>query len=133
MVKNISLPGCLYKRGDRWYWKVQLPGEPCFKIRPMIPPGGRYATKEYRTAEKIAQDMLLRAAGNVAKTKHCYNGRMTNLAALYLKYAKSYYRKPNDVTTNQYLNVERSVGCPASTIISLNDNYFYPSVIISQP
>lgn len=110
MAKNIELPGCLYKRGDRWYWKVQLPGEPRFKIRPMIPPGGKYATKEYHTAEKIAQDMLLRAAGNLAKAKNCYNGRMANLVALYLKHAKSYYRKPNGVTTNQYLNVERSVG-----------------------
>ena len=36
MAKKIELPGCLYKRGDRWYWKVQLPGEPRFKIRPMI-------------------------------------------------------------------------------------------------
>ena len=110
MAKNIELPGCLYKRGDRWYWKVQLPGEPRFKIRPMIPTGGRYATKEYHTAEKIAQDMLLRAAGNVAKTKNCYNGRMATLVALYLKHAKSYYRKADGITTNQYMNVERSVG-----------------------
>ena len=34
---------------------------------------------------------------------------------------------------NKWFNNKPWTSCPASTIISLNDNYFYPSVIISLP
>ncbi len=49
-----KLPGCVYKKRGRYYWKVKLPGEAEVKARPLVPTGGRYATKDKGVAVEVA-------------------------------------------------------------------------------
>ena len=39
---SANLPGSLYQRNRRWWWKVQLPDEEKIKARPLKPIGSRY-------------------------------------------------------------------------------------------
>ena len=49
--KQDKLPGSLYQRNGRWWWRVKLPGEEIFKARPLIPLGSKYAYINHRLAE----------------------------------------------------------------------------------
>ncbi len=57
MIKRrlkVTLPGSIYKRGRRWWWKVQLPGEPEVKARSLRPEGQRYGVTNLRKAGAVA-------------------------------------------------------------------------------
>ena len=51
------LPGELYQRADRWWWRVKLPGEDKAKARPLKLNGEKAAAEDRETAEKIAFEM----------------------------------------------------------------------------
>jgi hypothetical protein len=54
---QIALPGELYQRADRWWWRVKLPGEDKAKARPLKAEGAKAAAEDRVTAEKIAFEM----------------------------------------------------------------------------
>jgi hypothetical protein len=54
---RVTLPGSLYQKNGRWWWKVDLPGEDKPTARPLKPDGSRCATTDYQEAEEIARDM----------------------------------------------------------------------------
>ena len=58
---NSKLPGCIYKKRGRYYWKVKLPGEAEVKARPLVPTGGRYATKDKGVAVCVAEQIWTNA------------------------------------------------------------------------
>ena len=51
---QVRLPGRIFRRRGRWWWKVQLPGEKGPRDRALKPEGSRRATADRRLAEEIA-------------------------------------------------------------------------------
>ena len=54
---KVTLPGSLYEKNSRWWWKVKLPGETRVKARGLKPKGARFATADRDEAEKVAREM----------------------------------------------------------------------------
>ena len=52
-----SVPGSIYLRNKRYWWKVQLPGEEQIKARALKPIGSRFATTDKAVAVEIAQTL----------------------------------------------------------------------------
>jgi hypothetical protein len=53
-VPRVTLAGRFRRRGKRWWWEVQLPGEDKAKARPLRPAEGKPATDDREMAERIA-------------------------------------------------------------------------------
>lgn len=54
---KVALPGSLYEKKSRWWWKVKLPGETRISARGLKPKGARFATADRDEAEKVAREM----------------------------------------------------------------------------
>ena len=54
---KVTLPGSLYEKNNRWWWKVKLPGETRVRARGLKPKGARFATADREEAEKAAREM----------------------------------------------------------------------------
>jgi hypothetical protein len=54
---KVTFPGRLHKRGTRWWWEVQLPGEDRTRTRPLRLPEAKAATDDRKVVEKIAFEM----------------------------------------------------------------------------
>ena len=54
---SVTLPGSLYQKNGRWWWKVKLPGETKTRARALKPEGSRYATTDRQEAEEVAREM----------------------------------------------------------------------------
>lgn len=52
-----ALPGEMYQKNGRWWWKVRLPGEPRVRERALKADTARFAAKTRRVAERIAGEM----------------------------------------------------------------------------
>jgi hypothetical protein len=59
--KQVKLPGTIYLNKNRYWWKVQLPGEAKTKARSLKPVGAKYATKDIGVAREVAANMLHQA------------------------------------------------------------------------
>ena len=51
---KVSLPGSFYQRGQRWWWRVKLPGEDKPRARALKPEGQKATTKDRHIAAQIA-------------------------------------------------------------------------------
>ena len=51
---KVALPGQMYQKNGRWWWKVRLPGEPRVRARALKPNGARVAPKTRKVAEEVA-------------------------------------------------------------------------------
>ena len=56
-----KLPGSLYQRNGRWWWKVQLPGDEKVKARPLKLVGAQFTTTDYCVACEIAENLWQQA------------------------------------------------------------------------
>jgi len=54
---KVALPGEMYQKNGRWWWKVRLPGEPRIRERALKPEGSKVAAKTRGVAERIAGEM----------------------------------------------------------------------------
>ncbi|MBN2270355.1 MAG: hypothetical protein JXN61_07070 [Sedimentisphaerales bacterium] len=54
---KVSLPGSLYQKNNRWWWKVKLPGETRIKARGLKSEGAQFATTQLEEAEELARVM----------------------------------------------------------------------------
>jgi hypothetical protein len=54
---KVTLSGTAYQRGQRWWWRVQLPGEDKPKARALKPEGQKAATKDRQEAAKVAFEL----------------------------------------------------------------------------
>jgi integrase len=103
--KTPNIPGSIYKNGNRYWWKVQLPGEDEPKPRPLKPTNSSLATTDYCVAVECAK-ILLAQSMLVSKDKH--NGSVETVGELvkvYLEHVDTYYRpqengKPSKEATN---------------------------------
>lgn len=87
--RNDALPGCLYQRNGRWWWRVRLPGQTKPSARPLVPEGRRYATTDRKVAVAIA-DRLYRQASHPGRHQGL---TVAELAALYRDYARRHYHR----------------------------------------
>jgi len=99
-AKN-SVPGAIYLNKNRYWWKVQLPGEPAAKARPLRPIGVKYATSDYSVACEVAGNLWQQAV-----YRNEFDGRdievthIASLTARYLRYVDEYYthsKEPQDI------------------------------------
>lgn len=54
---RVTLPGRMFKKAGRWWWAVQLPGEPRCRARALRSPEERVGTRDRRTAEAAALNL----------------------------------------------------------------------------
>lgn len=64
---KVSLPGTAYQRRERWWWRVKLPGEARSRARALKPQGQRAATRDRRTAAKVAFELWEQAVRREAE------------------------------------------------------------------
>ena len=87
-----SLPGTIYRNGQRYWWKVQLPGEPQAKPRPLKPDGARFATSDPDVAIATASILWEQAvyAENRQKSPP-QDTRLVTLVQAYHAYNLTYF------------------------------------------
>ncbi|MHC4753435.1 MAG: hypothetical protein ACYTFW_26685 [Planctomycetota bacterium] len=54
---KVTLPGSIYKKNGRWWWKVKLPAQTRTKARALKPAGARFAATDRKVAEEVAREM----------------------------------------------------------------------------
>lgn len=74
-----TVPGSIYLRNKRYWWKVQLPGEEQTKARPLKPIGSRFATTDRAAAIEVAQTMWQEA---IYRGPNTGAKEITNIASL---------------------------------------------------
>lgn len=107
---NCSLPGTIYLNKNRYWWKVQLPGEESLKARPLKPIGARFATSDYSVAVEVAKGMLQK---HLFESGQKAQGDILNVATLvraYMDYATDYYVDSEGNPTREPGNIRYSVG-----------------------
>jgi integrase len=99
--KQDKLPGSLYQRNSRWWWRVKLPGEETYKARPLIPLGGQYAYRgDKAVAVEIARALLHEAIFKATPNSHpTLDGSIAGLAKAFIIHADETYRKPDGTKT----------------------------------
>jgi hypothetical protein len=101
-----DLPGSLYQRNGRWWWKVRLPGEDKIKARPLKPVGSRYATTDYAVAAECAKQLL---AEHLFQKDVPLQGDVriiSDLVRAYMDYARAYYVDPNGGATQEPVHIK---------------------------
>ncbi len=104
-----ALPGSIYLNKNRYWWKVQLPGEAKAKARPLKPIGARFATTDYSIAIEVAKALLEK---HLFETSQNSQGEIFNIAGLvraYMDYANGYYVDSEGNLTKEPNNVKYSV------------------------
>ena len=100
------LPGSVYLNKNRYWWKVQLPGEPSIKARPLKPIGSRFATTDYSTAIEVAKTLLEK---HLFETSQNFQGDIVNIAGLvrvYMGYANEYYVDSEGNPTSEPVSIK---------------------------
>ena len=101
-----ALPGSIYLNKNRYWWKVQLPGEPSIKARSLKPIGARYATTDYSVAVEVARALLEK---HLFETSQNLHGEIVNIASLvraYMEYAKDYYVDSEGNPTSEPVSIK---------------------------
>lgn len=107
--KNPNIPGSIYKNGNRYWWKVQLPGEDKITSRPLKPLGSSMATKDYNVAVECAKILLSKA---VFGSKQDPTERIETVAELcraYVDYVRQYYMTEDGTPGKEAKQIEYSV------------------------
>ena len=102
---SVNLPGSLYQRNGRWWWKVQLPGEKKTKARPLKPIGSRYATTDHAVAVECAKHLL---AEHLFQRDIPMQGdvhTISDLVRAYMTFVKEYYMDSTGETTVEVGNI----------------------------
>ena len=94
-----DLPGSLYQRNGRWWWKAQLPGDEKIKARPLKPIGSRYATIDYAVATECAKHLLQEQLFQKDVPLQGEVRIIPDLVRAYMAFAKSYYVDSTGKTT----------------------------------
>lgn len=105
-----SIPGAIYLNGNRYWWRVKLPGETSFMARPLKPKGSKFATTNRPTAEAIAKELYTQA---VMQSRNALAGRcdgtIRGVYTLYMVYVGGYYRRADGQPTREIENIERAL------------------------
>ncbi len=98
---SANLPGSLYQRNGRWWWKVQLPGEEKIKARPLKPIGSRYATTDYAVATECAKHLLQQYLFQKDVPLQGEVRIIPDLVRAYTAFADAYYVDPHGEPTKE--------------------------------
>ncbi|OHB53154.1 MAG: hypothetical protein A2Y12_09385 [Planctomycetes bacterium GWF2_42_9] len=95
MSKKIDLPGHIYPKRGRFYWRVRLPGEQNFKNYALVPEGMQkaYAVSNESDAIEIARRMYLLAVNKCANVGK-FDGTIASLVQFYMAHIHASF--PND-------------------------------------
>jgi integrase len=124
--RTADLPGTIYLNKNRYWWKVQLPGEENPKARPLKPIGSRYATTAYAVAVECAKQLL---------QKHLFRGNVPvqgevkiipDLVRAYMVFAKAYYVDPDGKNTSEVGYIQRTLEVLLDCFPSLSVDEFGP-------
>lgn len=94
-----NLPGTIYKNGNRYWWKVKLPGEERTSSRPLKPVGATIATCDYNVAVECAKIEL---ANSIFKSNQGSCGQIVtviDIVKTYLNHCNQYYIDMNGQPT----------------------------------
>ncbi len=105
-----KLPGCIYKKRGRYYWKVKLPGKAEVKARPLVPTGGRYATKDKGVAVYVAEQIWTNAVFHADVSMNVPgDGSLASLVRAYLGHADAYYRHADGTPTKSPTSIRQAM------------------------
>jgi integrase len=107
-----KLPGCIYQKRGRYYWKVQLPGETKVKPRPLVPLGAEYATTDASVAYEVAAAMWEKAVFHADEGAREARAEIPNIGSLvgaYLDFARTYYLDASKQPGREVENVKRAL------------------------
>ena len=96
-----DLPGSLYQRNGRWWWKAQLAGDEKVKARPLKPIGSRYATTDYAVAVECAKQLLQEQLFQKCVPLQGDVRIIPDLVRAYMAFADAYYVDPNGEPTKE--------------------------------
>ena len=96
-----DLPGSLYQRNGRYWWKAQLPGDEKVKARPLKPIGSRYATTDYAVAVECARQLLQEQLFQKDVPLQGDVRIIPDLVRAYMAFADAYYVDPNGKPTQE--------------------------------
>lgn len=108
--QNHNLPGSIYKNGNRYWWKVQLPGEDKIKSRPLKPLGSSMATKDYNVAIECAKILLSKAVFGSKQDPTEKIETIAELCKAYMDYVRQYYMTEDGTPGKEAKQIEYSVG-----------------------
>jgi hypothetical protein len=129
-VTNI-LPGSIYSRNGRFWYKVQLPGEAKISARPLVPLGSEFATTDYSAAIELARNIYHQAIfnnQNAGATADVSN--IASLASAYTTYVKQYYVDEHGNTTKEADDIRYSLTPLTNLFAALPVNEFGPLKLI---
>ncbi len=96
-----ALPGSIYFNKNRYWWKVQLPGEAKAKARPLRPIGSKYATTDYNVAFEVATNIRQESIYKQSDDTNIEIVNIASLVAAYLRHVDDYYRDDNNNQTSE--------------------------------
>jgi integrase len=101
-----NVPGAIYLNKNRYWWKVQLPGETKPVARPLVPLGSKFATTDSSVAGKLAinlyqQSIYQNCTGPIETVTS-----IASLVRAYHDHAKIYYRTPDGKATKEPDNIK---------------------------
>ena len=85
--------GHFYQRNDRWYWKIKFPGDEKISQIPLKPAGSKFATKDLKTAEIVADDIWQKKLRESSPQK--WDGKLATLVKKYHARNLEYYLPPS--------------------------------------
>lgn len=106
---SVNLPGSLYQRNNRWWWKVQMPGEEKIKARPLKPLGSRCPTSDYAVAVECAKQLL---AEHLFQKDVPLQGDIKiipDLVRAYMDFAREYYVDPAGTPTQEANHIKNTL------------------------
>ncbi|OQY03475.1 MAG: hypothetical protein B6I25_07990, partial [Planctomycetales bacterium 4572_13] len=123
---SANLPGSLYQRNRRWWWKVQLPGEEKPKARPLKPVGSRFATTDYAVAVECAKQLLQEQLFQKDVPLQGEVRIIPDLVRAYTAFADTYYVDPLGKSTKEPQDIRYTMKVLLECFPSLGVDEFGP-------
>lgn len=105
-VGNCNLPGSIYLNKNRYWWKVQLPGETAAKARPLKPIGAKFATTDHSIAVEAAKGMLEKHLFETCQKSQEEILGIASLVRAYMDYANGYYVDSEGNPTSEPVSIK---------------------------
>lgn len=121
-----DLPGTIYLNKNRYWWKIQLPGEDKPKARPLKPIGSRYATTDYAVAVECAKQLLQKHLFQEDVPVQGEVKIIPDLVRAYMVFAKEYYVDPEGKKTSEVGYIKRTLEVLLDCFPSLSVDEFGP-------
>ncbi len=104
-----DLPGSIYKNGNRWWWKIRLPGKTKTTAIPLKPAGSSMATKNHNVAVECAKMLLAKAVFEDQQKSAGPVRTVAELAKAYLEHVDNYYKDSEGNPTQEPGNIRYSL------------------------